>query len=79
MKLYSNRKGGVCIPRRDGDYPLGPYLDRDIPVNSLIGSRAVLVYPLKPDDPNRVELCGWVYDFHSGVFAAAPFNPTTAT
>lgn len=72
MKLFSSRTGEVCDSRRGGDYPLGPYLDKDIPVNSLIGSRAVLVYPLKPDDQNRVEFYGWIYDSDKGLFVAAP-------
>lgn len=74
VKRYSTREGEVCDSRCDDDQPLGPYLGRDIPIDSLIGSRAVLVYLLRPDSANRVEFYGGVYDFDSGASAEAPLS-----
>lgn len=70
MKLYSNSEGEVCDSRHAGLYPLGPYLSEGIPVNPLIESGAVLVYPLKASDAARTPVYGWTYDFDTGVFAA---------
>lgn len=56
LKLYSNRDGEVCDSRREGLYPLGPYLDRDFPMNPAAGSAAVLVYPIKAKDAAKMKV-----------------------
>ena len=73
LTLYTNIDGVVCDARTDrqrNEYPLGPYLQSQFPLNPVNNSRSVYVYASEATRKVSAADYGWAYNYMNGTFSA---------
>jgi type II secretory pathway pseudopilin PulG len=72
--LASNARGEIS-PLKSSEYPYGPYLLGELPINPRTGLRSVRLVEEGSAPSSTDEACGWIYDPRTGeVRGARTFN-----
>lgn len=73
LAVFTDAAGTVCDTRQDStgaEFPFGPYLRKQLPINPLNGLRKVYVNGSDPTSRTNLSRYGWVYNYNSGSFSS---------
>lgn len=82
LAMRTNASGVACDAKIDSNreqYPFGPYISKQLPINPINKSRQVLVTDSPPTTSADLSSYGWVYNYKSGdITSAIDFNTALA-